>query len=153
VCGYSFTAEDVTANHTASTQAANTQEATATQVAATPASSSNEVTPASTSSINEVAPQEAQAIEVVAQPETVASTQPAAPVAPVAPAQSTQDTMLPEDDISLAPTQILSPQEMVAFQARRWQQDTGNTTGTEVSHSAESDSLPIGIDSSRPHAN
>ncbi len=141
VCGYSFTAEDLAARSSASVQSADTQSAPATQASA-PASSINEVTPASTSSINEVAPQEAQAIEVVVQPETVASAQPA------------QDTPLPEDDISLAPTQILSPQEMVAFQARRWQQETGNATGTDMSHSAPPDSLqPVGTASARPTAN
>ncbi len=42
----------------------------------------------------------------------------------VVPATGTQDVKLPEDDISLAPTQILTPQEMLAFQSRRWQRET-----------------------------
>ena len=136
VCGYSFTPEDLAASHAATGNAtADTQSAVAT---------SQEVTPDSASSINQVAPQEPQAVEVVVQPETVA------------PAQSTQqpDITFPEDDISFAPTQILSPQEMVAFQARRWQQEAGDTTATDVSHPAGSASLqPVGTDSSRPLAN
>lgn len=135
VCGYSFTAEDSATSSSAPIQAAEPQSASVTQDAA-PTSSINEVAPASTSSINEAVPQEAQAVEVVVQPE---------PAAPVPPAQ---DTTLPEDDISLAPTQILSPQEMVAFQARRWQQEAGHSTGTDVPQSA-----PVGTDLSRPPAN
>ncbi len=143
VCGYSFTAEDIAANSSAPAQVAESQSATVTQEAAPAATSSiNEVAPAPISSINEPAPQEAQAVEVVVQPETVA------------PAQPAQPTTLPEDDISLAPTQILSPQEMVAFQARRWQQEAGQNTGTDVSHSTGSDSLqPVGTDVARPTAN
>ncbi len=140
VCGYSFTAEDSAASSSAPVRVAEPQSATATQDAApAPTSSINEVAPAPTSSINEAMPQEAQAVEVVVQPETVASAQPA------------QDTTLPEDDISLAPTQILSPQEMVAFQARRWQQEAGHSTQTDVS---QPDALqPVGTDVSRPNAN
>ncbi len=136
VCGYSFTAEDLAASSPATTHPVDIQNATAMQET-TPASTAsiNEVTPVSPNSINEVAPQEvvpqeAPAIEVVAQPEAVVATQPA------------QNTTLPEDDISLVPTQILSPQEMMAFQARRWQQETGHSTGTDVSQ-------PTGPDSSQ----
>ncbi len=130
VCGYSFTAEDLAASHPVTSHPVDVQNTPAIQET-TPASavSINEVTPASPSSINEVAPQEAPAIEVVAQPEAVIAAQPA------------QNTTLPEDDISLAPTQILSPQEMVAFQARRWQQETGHNTGTDVSQPTGPDSL------------
>ncbi len=139
VCGYSFTAEDKAASSSALEQATDAQNVTATQDAAVPTSSINEVAPAPTSSINEAVPQEAQAVEVVVQPETVA------------PAQPAQDTTLPEDDISLAPTQILSPQEMVAFQARRWHQEVVHSTGTDVS---QSDALqPVGTASARPNAN
>ena len=139
VCGYSFTAEDIAASSSDPVHDADTQSASATQVAEASTSSINEVAPASTSSINEAPPQEAQAVEVVVQPEPVASAQPAT---------------LPEDDISLAPTQILSPQEMVAFQARRWQQEAGQSAGTDVSHSVESDALqPVGTASARPIAN
>ncbi|GAC1558016.1 MAG: hypothetical protein NVS2B2_16160 [Ktedonobacteraceae bacterium] len=100
------------------------------------------VAPAATSSINEVAPQDVQAIEVAVQSET------GAPTPPI------QATTLPEDDISLAPTQILSPQEMVAFQARRWQQEPVHSTGTDVSHPAGSDVLqPVGTDIAHPHTN
>ncbi len=142
VCGYSFTPEDIAASHD-TTHPADMQNATnAQETAPASAASINEVAPAPVSSINEAPPQEAQAVEVVVQPETVA------------PAQSTQDTTLPEDDISLAPTQILSPQEMVAFQSRRWQQEAGHPAGTDVSHPVASDSLqPVGTASARPTTN
>ncbi len=148
VCGYSFPAEDLAASSPATTHPVDIQNAPAIQET-TPASTAsiNEVTPASPSSINEVAPQEVvsqevPAIEVVAQPEAVGATQPA------------QNTTLPEDDISLAPTQILSPQEMMTFQARRWQQETGHSTGTDVSQqSTGPDSLQsVGTASVRPTA-
>ena len=135
VCGYSFTSEDLAANHAATEHTtADAQSTVATQ----------EVTPASASSINQVAPQEAQAVEVIVQPETVA------------PVQSAQepDITFPEDDISLAPTQILSPQEMVAFQSRRWQQDAARSTEADMSHSTGSNSLqPVETNVSHPDAN
>ncbi len=152
VCGYSFTAEDVAASQVATTTQPADMQNTIQETPVSPGSI-NDVTPASSGSINDVTlaspssinggtPQEAQAVEVVVQPETVAPTQPA------------QATTLPEDDISLAPTQILSPQEMVAFQARRWQQEAGQSAGTDVSHSTEPDSLqPVGTASARPTAN
>lgn len=39
---------------------------------------------------------------------------------------TTNGNNAPVDDISLAPTQILTPQEMVAYHARRWQQEAEN---------------------------
>lgn len=41
----------------------------------------------------------------------------------VVPANVVQDTQPSEEDISLAPTQILTQQEMMAFQSRRWQHE------------------------------
>ena len=120
VCGYSFTQEDIAANHSVSVAVSDQQSAT----------SLNDVG-ASANTINTA--QEAQAVEVVVQPETVASAQPV------------QNSTLPEDDISLAPTQILSPQEMMAFQARRWQHDTAHGSSADVSS--------VGTDVSGPHSN
>lgn len=122
VCGYSFTSEDLAASQ--AVHATDAQSAVATQ----------ETVPAPANGINQVAPQDAQAVEVVVQPETVA---------PVKTPQES-DITFPEDDISFAPTQILSPQEMVAFQARRWQQEARDTAGTDE---------PVGTDTARPHAN
>ncbi len=61
-----------------------------------------------------------------------ASQEPAVEV--VVPATGIQDVTVPEDDISLAPTQILTPQEMLAFQSRRWQHETEQ----DVKNNAES---------------
>ena len=143
VCGYSFTTEELAASSPATAQSADMQNASAVQeTMPASAGSINEVTPASPSSINEVVPQEAQEIEVVAQPEMVAHAQPV------------QNTTLPEDDISLAPTQILSPQEMVAFQTRRWQQESGHSTGTDASQHTGPDLLQsVGTDVSLPPSN
>ncbi len=125
VCGYSFTAEDFAASQAATTQGTDSQNAMVPPAAST--SSVHEVSPASGSS--EGTPQESQTVEVVVQPQTAMPVQ-----------SSAQDTTLPEDDISLAPTQILSPQDMVAFQARRWQQEAGHvSTGADVTHSAEAE--------------
>ncbi len=66
-----------------------------------------------------------------------------APMTPAAPAQvaeqaepvaahepaATNGYNVPVDDISLAPTQILTPAEMVAYHTRRWQQDAENEAG------------------------
>ncbi len=130
VCGYSFTPEDIAANHPVCVSASDTQ--TATNV---------HDTSVATNTASAVGTQEAQAIEVVAQPETLASAQPI------------QDTTLPEDDVSLAPTQILSPQEMMAFQARRWQQETSHDSNVDTSPPTGSDASSIGTDVSRPHTN
>jgi len=133
VCGYSFTPEDVAASSPASVHASDTQSTPGTR---------EDVSTAAASSTNGAGFQEAQAIEVVAQPQTTA------------PVQSVQGTALPEDDISLAPTQILSPQEMVAFQARRWQQETVHDIGSDASHHAGSNvSQPVETDVSQPGPN
>ncbi len=133
VCGYSFTPEDAAASSPASVHASDMQSAPSTR---------ENVSTAAASSTNGAGFQEAQAIEVVAQPQTTA------------PVQSVQGTTLPEDDISLAPTQILSPQEMVAFQARRWQQETAQGTGRDASHLAGSNvSQPVETDVSQPGPN
>lgn len=124
VCGYSFTAEDVATSSPVSVYPTDTQSATATRE--DPSAITGSTLPAENT-------QDAQVVEVVAQPEGVDPTSPV------------QNTTLPEDDISLAPTQILSSQEMVAFQARRWQKETVQSAasslsateasaGTEVAH-------------------
>jgi len=93
-CGYTFPVEN--AVHSAPT----TQESPHEEV------SPAQTVAASASSTNVVGAQESQASEVVAQP----------PEIDVAAA--------PEDDISFAPTQVLTQQEMIAFQARRWSHET-----------------------------
>ncbi|GAC1401470.1 MAG: hypothetical protein NVSMB49_16030 [Ktedonobacteraceae bacterium] len=109
VCGYSFTAEDAATSSPVSVDPSDTRRATPTHenVSAGVAS----ILPAENR-------QDAQVVEVVAQP---AGADPAPPV---------QNTTLPEDDISLAPTQILSSQEKMAFQARRWQKETVHSVGS-----------------------
>lgn len=123
VCGYSFTPEDVAASRSVPVPASDVQ-----SVTTTPQNAGAEAV----NNADAVSMQDSQAIEVVAQPETVA------------PVQTVQGTPLPEDDISLAPTQILSPQEMMAFQARRWQQETARSTEQDAAQ-------PVG--SSIPHPN
>ncbi len=103
VCGYSFTTEDATSSP-ASVQAPSESQGTAT---AQESAEANGINAAPISSQD-------QAIEVVA------------------PAPPRQDTQLPEDDISLTPTQILTPQEMMAFQARRWQHETEQNAETSA---------------------
>ncbi len=116
VCGYSFTPEDVAASSPVSVSASDSQHSVSSGPdASTVANTTNAVG----------TQQEPQAIEVVV-PETVAT-----------PSSSTQDTMLPEDDISLAPTQILTSQQMAALQARRWQQDTTHSTEADTSTPVE----------------
>jgi serine/threonine protein phosphatase PrpC len=59
---------------------------------------------------------------------------------PVADAQSplphrqSPEILSEVDDISYAPTQILSPQEMMAYQARRWQQEREQKQKTSNTH-------------------
>jgi len=117
VCGYSFTTEDA-ASSLADVQVPPDSQGTATAQESAEANGIN-AAPLATQD---------QAIEVVA------------------PAPSGQDTQLPEDDISLAPTQILTPQEMMAFQARHWQHETEqdaktsaapHAVGPDVTHSGE----------------
>jgi serine/threonine protein phosphatase PrpC len=55
----------------------------------------------------------------------------------VVPATGTQDVTVPEDDISLAPTQILTPQEMLAFQSRRWQHETEQNAKNDAASATE----------------
>ncbi len=97
VCGYSFTTDAAKAGSSPGTTG-DTQSATSAQDGPGIAASN----PASASEV--VGTQEPEAV----------TTSPAIPV---------RTEGIPEDDISLAPTQILSPQEMVAFQSRRWQHE------------------------------
>jgi len=102
-CGLSFTPEMLEAN-----QAANQSDQSAPTPQPTPAPS-QPPQPVS-------ADVEARQADAASNTPGVAPTngQPASPVA--------QSYTLP-DDLTLAPTQILSPQQMVAMQARRWQQE------------------------------
>ena len=57
-----------------------------------------------------------------------------------APANGTKGST--EDDIALAPTQILTPQQMMAFHAKRWQQELEREQ-QKVASSAEQEQLDI----------
>ena len=57
-----------------------------------------------------------------AAPVSVASPQDA-PVPEIEQASSDGNNTYPEDDIAQAPTQILTPQQMIAYHAKRWQQE------------------------------
>ncbi len=116
VCGYSFTTDDAASSPTSVQALPDSQGTASTQERA----EVNGINAAPVSSQD-------QAIEVVA------------------PAPSGQDIQLPEDDISLAPTQILTPQEMMAFQARRWQHETEQNARTSAApHAISADATNSG---------
>ena len=92
-CGLSFTPEILAA-------AQSVETAQATQGQSTPSQDSQE----HAASVTVAPPQDAPV------PET-----------PPAPANGTKVSA--EDDIALAPTQILTPQQMIAYHAKRWQQE------------------------------
>ncbi len=114
VCGYSFPGENVSS----SSQPAPASEPAQQEVGITNGAGVENSTGGSPDALNVVETQGADgAIEVVAQPE-------ATPVVHVADA--------PEDDISFAPTQILTQQDMMALQARRWHHDAEQSAATAV---------------------
>ncbi len=47
------------------------------------------------------------------------------------------------EDPALAPTQILSPQQMMAYHARRWQQELEQQPGTQIPTSPEQAATPV----------
>lgn len=126
VCGYSFTPEELAAAQNSSASAMGVQD-TPQETPMPAANSSAEVTPSGAGGTDQAVSGDAQAVEVVVQPET--------------PPQPAQGTTLPEDDISLMPTQILSQQEMEQFHARRWQREAGGTP-VEVTTSPVGTTVP-----------
>ncbi len=90
------------------------QQPTASTEPTASATSSAPVTTAEASESQAATP--ATSAQVAEQAEQVAAHEPAA----------TNGNNVPVDDISLAPTQILTPAEMVAYHVRRWQQEAEN---------------------------
>ena len=71
-------------------------------------------------------------------PVSVASPQDAPAIAPVAEQETSGgNNTYPEDDIAQAPTQILTPQQMIAYHAKRWQQELDREQQLEQSSSPQ----------------
>lgn len=107
-CGRSLVAEQQPTESAASTESTTTSSA--------PTATAEVSPPPTASSTAPTAP--ATPTQVSEQAEPVATHEPAA----------TNGSNAPMDDISLAPTQILTPAEMGAYHAHRWQQEAGNET-------------------------
>jgi serine/threonine protein phosphatase PrpC len=114
VCGLAFTPE-VLAAASQSVETAQTE-----QAQSTPSADSQE----HSAPVSVASPQDAPAVEIEQAP-------------------SGGNNTHPEDDIAQAPTQILTPQQMIAYHAKRWQQELDREQQLEQSSSAQKEQVDI----------